>query len=293
MPVPAPSLTATSEAWAQLRSDAFREEGKQIVAHTAPAGVEIDSIEHVRTAHYAAYRAQSGQRSWLVRIGITEAGDTEPADNTGFLGTSLRTPTGQKREYNLARGFASAGVNVAAPERYVRLRGDMDRHAAVDALWLPFIQGSPEPLTAAHWARELKALHSYRPPLDLPVFTNRAKSLARTAAMADRTAGQELAREYDEGLQELFAAATRWSAVHGDAHAGNALTAEGRAVLFDFDTVCWAPSVWDLTHLITRAGTGDDTGFTADEIREAFDFTDEEVDAAVRLRLVAKQIARA
>jgi Ser/Thr protein kinase RdoA (MazF antagonist) len=53
-----------------------------------------------------------------------------------------------------------------------------------------------------------------------------------------------LRNRYDAALEALFEVATSWSVVHGDAHAGNALNVGGQAVLFDFDTACWAPSVW-------------------------------------------------
>ncbi|SDL30657.1 hypothetical protein [Arthrobacter sp. ok362] len=86
---------------------------------------------------------------------------------------------------------------------------------------------------------------------------------------------------------------TSWSAVHGDARSGNIINTGDSEVLFDFDKVCWAPSVWVLSHLLNRAGTPGNTGYTADEITAMFPFTATEVAAALQLRRVAAVIAKA
>lgn len=67
----------------------------------------------------------------------------------------------------------------------------------------------------------------------------------------------------------------------------------GAAVLYDLDTACWAPSVWDLTHLLNRAGTGQNTGYTAAELLDLSPITAVEVEAALELRKVAAEVARA
>lgn len=123
------------------------------------------------------------------------------------------------------------------------------------------------------------------------MFTNRAKTFARLDELPDQLT-VALRNRYDTAMEDLFELATSWSVVHGDAHAGNALNVAGSAVLFDFDTACWAPSVWDLTHLLNRAGTGANIGYTAQELAALFPFTAAEVDAALKLRRVAASIAR-
>lgn len=291
-----PSFAAwTADPWALVRSEEFRAAAPDIISATAPAGLSVDSVTHVRTAHYAAYRVEAGGREWLVRIGVSTPADSAPAENTGFLGTSTGSPTGQEREYQLARDFTAAGAPVVVPEQFAVIPGCFSDGSGLDVLWLPFMTATdtPDALSAAHWARALTPLHRSRPDTWLPVFTNRAKSMARLEKLTDRQKAAALAAEYDRNLAALFRTATVWGPVHGDAHAGNVLVVDGEPILFDFDTVCWAPAVWDITHLIVRAGGEGNTGFTADGIREAFDFTDAEVKTAVALRLTARTIARA
>lgn len=281
-----------SDAWAKLRDPGFRPTAESIIERSAPPGVRITSMTHVRTAHYVAYRVDSVEGTWLVRIGVTAASDSAPADNSGPLGTSVNMPTGQHREYRLARDFAAAGSGAIVPERYVAFDGHLDKHAGIDVLWLPFLEDSGVSVTAAQWGQALLPLHASRPAGRLPVFTNRAKTMARMDLWEDRGAAAEISADYDAAMAKLFDVATVWGPVHGDAHCGNVLVSGGRAMLFDFDTVCWAPLVWDLTHLLTRVGTDRNTGYTAAELKDAFAFTDEEVAAAVELRLVARRVAR-
>lgn len=273
-------------SWEQLRGPGFHDLAPDIIAETLPDGVELAALSHIRTAHYAVYRAAvPGGKSWIVRIGLASEKDSAPADNTGFQGTSTFSPTGQLRELSLAYGFAAAGAAVATPSHYVR-------HEGLDILWIPYLVGSDRPLTASQWHETLTGLHSYRPGVELPVFTNRAKSFARLDELPDHLT-VPLRNRYDTALEALFEAATSWSTVHGDAHAGNALNVDGKAVLFDFDTACWAPSVWDLTHLLNRAGRGGNIGYSAKELAGLFPFTATEVHAAVELRKVAAMIAKA
>lgn len=282
----------TTDAWAKLRDPLFRPTVKTIVERSAPPGARINSLTHIRTAHYVAHRVDTAEGSWLVRTGVTAASDSAPADNSGRLGTSVRTPTGQNREYRLARAFAAAGVSAIAPERYVAFDGHLDDHAGIDVLWMPFLEDSGDPVTAAQWAQALIPLHTSRPAGRLPVFTNRMKTMARMGLWEDPAAAAEIGAEYDRAMARLFDVATGWGPVHGDAHCGNVLVSGGKAMLFDFDTVCWAPLVWDLTHLLTRAGADRNTGYTVSELKDAFAFTGEEVAAAVDLRLVARKVAR-
>ncbi|HSN35977.1 MAG TPA: hypothetical protein VLT34_06475 [Arthrobacter sp.] len=67
----------------------------------------------------------------------------------------------------------------------------------------------------------------------------------------------------------------------------------GPSVLFNLDTACWALSVWDLTHLLHRAGTGANTHYTAAELAGLFPFTQTDVGAAVELRRVTSLIDQA
>ena len=249
-------------------------------------------MTHVRTAHYVAYRVEADKGVWLVRIGVTAPSDSAAADNSGTLGTSVNVPTGQNREYRLARDFAAAGSSAIVPERYVAFDGHLDKHTGFDVLWMPFLEGSGVPVTADQWAQALRPLHASYPAGRLPVFTNRAKTMARMDLWQDRDAAAAIGAEYDRAMARLFDVATVWGPVHGDAHSGNVLVSGGKAMLFDFDTVCWAPSVWDLTQLIARAGTDGNTGYTAGELMGAFAFTNDELDAAVKLRLLARRVAR-
>lgn len=281
------------DPWTQLRDPDFLETVESIIKESAPDGMRITSITHLRTAHYVACRVDSEAGTWLVRAGVSSPSDTASVDNSGYLGTSASVPTGQNREYRLANEFAAAGVSVAVPEHYATFANLIKFDTGVDVLWMPFLKDSLEPVTALQWAKTLLPLHSIRPEYELPVFTNRAKTIARLESMTDRKAAKKFGKEYDSTLERLFRVATQWSLVHGDAHCGNVLVASGKPVLFDFDTVCWAPSVWDLTHLLSRVGTERNTGYTAEELVSAFDFTDEEIDAALDLRSIASRVAKA
>lgn len=282
----------TEGRWARLRDPLHRSKVEDAIVQSAPAGIRINTLAHVRTADHAAYRVDAAGASWLVRVGVTAPTDSAGAENTGFLGTARWVPTGQRRQYNLARAFAAAGASVAVPERYVAFDGFLDESAGLDVLWIPFLADSGAPVDAVQWALTLGPLHAFRPAGELPVFTNRAKTLTRLDQWPDRAAAEAIAAEYDDGLAELFATATKWGPVHGDAHSGNILVDDGKPVLFDFDTVCWAPLVWDLTHLLARAGRDRNTGYTAYELTEIFDFTQDELEAALHLRSIARRVAR-
>lgn len=91
----------------------------------------------------------------MVRIGLVSEADDAPADNSGFQGTSVLSPSGQRRELDIARGFAAAGARVSIPSHYGRAGG-------FDVLWVPFLSGDAQPLTAAQWHQSLTELQAYR-----------------------------------------------------------------------------------------------------------------------------------
>lgn len=279
--------------WERLRSTDFHETGKSIITNSVPSNINIISITHVRTGHYAAYRIEAEQGTWLVRVGVSTPADNLPTDNSGFLGTATQSPTGQYREYALAKEFFIAGVSVALPSHYEVLSLAGENAVDYDVLWLPFLQDEGSHVTAVQWVETLSTLHAFLPEQTLPVFTNRAKTEARLISLVDRDLAATFEKDYNSALENLFDTATRWGTIHGDAHYENILIASGKPTLFDFDTVCWAPTVWDITHLLTRAGMGGNTGYTVDELKDAFNFNQKEVDAALQLRAVATRIARA
>lgn len=285
-----PSL---AELWAWLRTTDFLPIGAETIRNTAPPEMQILSVTHVRTGHYAAYKVETSENSWLVRVGLVSPSDSQPANNSAYLGTSTHSPTGQEREYTLARQFAASNVSVATPAHYA-VTSPADAHgAAYDVLWLPFLQDSGVAVTAIQWFETLSPLHNHKSVVELPLFTNREKTMTRLRSFSDREAAAAFAEEYDAGLAHLFEVATQWGVVHGDAHCENILIFDGTPILFDFDTACWAPAVWDLTHLLSRVGTSGNTGYTADELKAVFPFTEEEIAAALRVRDVATRIARA
>lgn len=275
-----------ADNWERLRDRENVGTVEAVISDTRPDSMDIHSLTHLRTAHYAAYRVRGTTGDeWLVRVGATSPEDNDPADNTDYLGTSAIQPSGQMREYEIASGFAAAGAGVCVPKHYARTADGFE------SLWLPFIVGVDSPLNTKQWHAALAELHAYHPETEFPVFTNRVKTFARIDEIGGAVA-DELRDTYDSQLKSLFDSATQWSVIHGDAHAGNAINTGISAVLFDFDTACWAPSVWDLTHLLNRSGTGDDTGYTADALRSMFKFTDQEVEAALALRRTAALVAK-
>lgn len=282
----APAGSTTASKWTSLRTTGDSRTAQDAICGTIPEGMEIASLEHLRTAHYAVYRVQDTAGSkWVARVGVVSPHDELPVDNTGYLGTSTFSPSGQFREHLIASGFHAANADVCPSAHYAVTPDDLD------VLWMPFIDSIDSPLSAAQWHHAMTSLYSYSPDQEMPVFTNRTKTFDRIKQLP-RHIGDDLRHVYDIQLQELFEAATRWSVVHGDAHSGNAVNDGTNAVLFDFDTACWAPSVWDLTHLLNRAGTDGNTGYTASELRSLFPFTDDEVSAALALRKTAALVAK-
>lgn len=273
-------FTAT---WPWLRSSILQPQVLALITASAPK--PVTTISHVRTAHYAAYKVGlEDQSSWLVRVGVIQSTDSAEPDNSGFLGVSTFPPTGQEREAVISQGYASAGAAVIPIEAYLADEG-------FDVTWTSFKTGDEVLFTAAQWHKALTSLQAYKPDFALPTFTNRAKTFARLGAFP-ATEAADLRAQYDEALEHLFSVATQWSVVHGDAHAGNALSVQNELLLFDFDTACWAPSVWDLSHLITRAGTGLNAGYAKDELVKLFPFTIEEIEATEALRRIASGVAR-
>jgi len=269
--------------WAWLRRAEYQAEVTALITATAPQGVV--TVTHMRSAHYAAYRVVTADgSSWVARVGITSPQDTAEPDNTGFLNTSTFSPSGQLREFTLSQGFAEAGGQVIPITSY-HAEGELD------ITWTPFLKDELGQFTAQAWANALTSLWSYSPENTLPVFTNRAKTFTRLTKFpsAEESAYQAI---YDEQLNELFLTATRWSVIHGDAHAENALHHQGQVMLFDFDTACWGPSVWDLSHLIVRAGKGLNTGYDLEALLALTGFSSEEVMATQKLRSTASLISQ-
>lgn len=275
-----------TQLWTKVRSVDFRAPAEEIIWRSSPFGVLPVAVAHVRTAHYAAFRVEdSKNRSWLIRIGVASPSDHRSVDNSGPLGTSTFIPSGQRREASLSQSFETVQADVIPSSHYSQI-------GRLDVLWAPFIVGSNAAISAKQWHHALTSLYAYSPSNDLPVFTNRAKTIQRLSELHDTELAVSLQEQYDTQLKELFQFSSRWSVIHGDAHGGNALLVDDRALLFDFDTTCWAPSVWDLTHLLNRAGNGVDSGYTADELVSLFDFNSEEIDAALTLRRIASKIAQ-
>ena len=280
-------VDSAAEKWTALRSSDRAKTSEDAICATLPERVGLSSLVHLRTAHYAVYRVcDINGDSWVARVGVVSPEDDALADNTEYLGTSRVSPSGQRREHLIALEFSAVNADVCAPKHYARTPDGFD------VLWLPFIDSMDTPLNAGQWHRALTGLHAYRPDIEFPVFTNRVKTFARTEELPHNI-GAELRRTYDAQLKELFTVASQWSVVHGDAHSGNATNTGDKAVLFDFDTACWAPSVWDLTHLLNRAGTDGNTGYTAPELRSLFTFSDKEIEAALALRRTAALVAKA
>lgn len=280
------SVENDAQLWDKVRSADFRSTAEEIIRLSVPSGRRPINISHVRTAHYAAYRVtDSNMDSWLVRIGVLSPAYLRPVNNSGYLGTSIFTPSGQYRETLLSQAFESSGADVISVSHYAQI-------GTLDVTWSPFICGSNTVISAKQWHHALMSLHAYSPDVKLPVFTNRAKTMQRISELNNTQLAASLQEQYDAQLKELFEVSSRWSLIHGDAHGGNALTVNDRALLFDFDTACWAPSVWDLTHLLNRAGNGVDSGYKIKELTDLFDFSSEEITAALTLRRIASKIAQ-
>lgn len=272
--------------WAKVRSKDFRAAAEEVIHLSSPPGLLAVVVSHVRTAHYAAYRVlDANDRSWLVRIGVVSFSDRRRVDNSSVSGTSTFTPSGQYRETLISQAFENSDAAVIPVSHYVQI-------GSLDVTWSPFICGSNAAVSAKQWHRALTSLYSFLPDVELPVFTNRAKTMQRLSEFWDSSLADSLQQTYDAQLKELFQVSSKWSVIHGDAHGGNALIVDERALLFDFDTTCWAPSVWDLTHLLNRAGMGVDSGYAAKELASLFDFTSEEIEAGLTLRRIASTIAQ-
>lgn len=273
----------TADVWKRLRSAQFHEEAEAIIRESRSDSV---SIYPVRSAHYATYKVTTkDDQEWLVRIGAVGKLDECGPDNSGYLGTAAVSPTGQRREYGVALGFHISGSAVVVPDNHYVIGG-------YDVLWLPFLYGRQDGITAEQWGDSLTSLQAYSPKFELPVFTNRIKSMDRLTDLPDLLA-KSLANQYDLYMEELFEIASSWSVIHGDVHSGNAILINRTVTLFDFDTACWAPSVWDWTHLFNRAGRGNDNGYTARELMDMSGYSQREIDAALKLRRTASLIAKA
>lgn len=278
--------TNNNKVWASLRSPLFYNQAKEIIKQTSLDNFAIISIEHIRTSHYSVYKVtDNNNNAMVVRIGVANSTDFLPANNSGYLDTSIYNPTGQYRESIISQKLFESDAYVIPTSYY-------SKYNEFDVTWAPFISGDKEYINATQWHETLSNLFSYKPDMLLPLFTNRIKSMNRLKAMSKSQDITSLEKEYNESLKKFFDVATSWSLVHGDAHAGNALIFNSKALLYDFDTVCWAPSVWDLTHLINRAGQGDNIGYSVDELIKKFEFSNEEIESGLSLRKIASRIAK-
>ena len=286
---------AIDRVWSRVRADAFCVEAliERCLPGPAPAVVEVT---HLRSAHYSTWRVATADGDYLLRIGARTP--DPPVENTGPHGTASTQPRGQRREVALAAHLHSAGVPVTRPVAV----SDVDEY---DVSWWTYEHAAdPLILDTEAWLRLLRPL--WATPLttlgSVPRFTNWAKSrdrlteihaLAARSGTADQAAhAEELGREYQARLQELCHVATRWSLVHGDAHAGNVVGSTRGPLLCDFDTTCLAPTVWDLTHLLARAGSVGNDRYDPEQLRRSSGFADTEVHAAIALRQVASRIAQ-
>lgn len=270
------------EAWKTLRSEGLTD-GIETHIHKQSEG-SVTGVTHIRTAHYVVCRVEMVDGSIkVVRVGVN-TGEPQELKNTALGGTSTFRPEGQWRE----NGISSALHELGAPTT----KGTITEDHLYEMLWLPYLEDSKEPATAKQWHSALSRVHSADLGSELPVFTNRVKSLERVERADSAEKARSLAMEYDEAMLELFEVTSRWSLVHGDAHAGNILMNNGELVLIDFDTACWAPTVWDVTHLLNRAGRDGNTGYSVGELLNLFEFSMSEVLAATKLRRIAGEIAR-
>lgn len=278
----------TSDTWSSIQSDLFP--GSRIAHDLASACIPgvIRSIRHIRNLGYSLLAVETEDRDFVVRIGARAATDTTPTPGFGPFGVAMREPTGQQREHDLSVLLAQAGAPAVASLGVFQI-------GEFDVMVMPMVAPTtPSPISASQWHRSLSAMWGV--PADLPVFTAFAKTTRRIQALHDREASAALSDAFRSRLDALLTTATRWGTIHGDAHAGNAFNIDGEAVLYDFDTSCHGPVAWDLTHLLARAGTGPNSGFTTQDILESFrvgdSLTRDEVDAAVALRDVARTVAR-
>lgn len=245
-------------------------------------------LVHVRTAHYAVFETEpeGGSAHGLVRLGVSEPTATRGVGEGEEGAAESSWIHDQRYEFEVARLWSRHGVLVVLPQ-------DCRTSADHDLLVLPFLRHHAGPSGADSWAGALAPLRSVHRPEWAPVFTNRAKTLSRTRLLAapDREA---LTAAYDAAWDDLRRVARSWSWVHGDLHAENVIrSADSRLMSYDLDTACWAPAVWDITHLARRAGTGANVGYDVDSLRRRLGFGADEFDKACTLRAVAADVARA
>ena len=178
------------------------------------------------------------------------------------------TPSGDHRLVRVAAALAAAGVPV------VRLLPDVpqpvEAHGWSATAWRLLPAPPAARFPAADLAGPLSALHTCRPPDDLPAWDLLGAVRERTAQPFPAPAGlglstaalrSRLLAVADEIAAELNR--TTWrrlapTTVHGDAHTGNLLRdPELGPVLCDLDTVSWGPPEADLTpaaHGVWRFG---------------------------------------
>lgn len=251
--------------WSKVRAPEELETLISKVSHME----DVTSVEHIRTAHYAAFKAVRKNHKdgdLLVRIGASW--------------------TDQDYEFQTAKILHTHGAPVIVPLKHLYFNSDLD------ALTFPWLEHHPGPVTTDVWADTLTSIQKAEKQDWSRKFSNKDKSLKRLENFAKEEA-HELAKEYKAGYHKLTKICSKWSWVHGDLHSDNIIRSKDGAIkIYDLDTACWAPAVWDITHLANRAGAGDNTGYDPEELRVKLNFTIEEYNAAMDLRKLAATIAQ-
>ena len=262
--------------WDDIRSPSFADRANAIICDNPPPRRSVRGITPLPGSRYAVFRVtlDDGSRH-AVRIGALES-PAEPV--TGFLGTTT-AGTGQAWQMETARAAAADGAPVLVPDLVAESDG-------VEVMWTALVADNGIQMTAAQWHRLLGSMPVSQRPTD-PVFTHRAAAMECLSGL-DHSIAAPLGDRYDLWLETLFEEATKWSLIHSDAERGHvrsgAKSAFGGngAILISPGFLCWAPVVWGLMSLPEPA---------RGEALRLGGFSRDEVDAALRLRAAADDIA--
>ena len=276
-----PSLIYT---WESLRDKKNNDQLIELISQSDFINQDVVEIAHIRTAHYAVFRVSTVHDSYVVRMGIVNDQAYVPSNN-GFLGTAANVVHDQMFEFEIGQYIHSNTDSVICPIYYERI------NAAVDLMWLPFVLDDGHAISTQKWFDALSSFRDIERTTKLPVFNNRQKTMSRLGVLPAGTA-KRMAMKYDELLADLFRCATRWGVIHSDVHRDNAISTVGGVLLYDLDTVSWGPQVWDITHLAHRYGRNGNTGYSVDSLRMMLGYSEEEFEAAMRLRALASEVAR-
>lgn len=280
----------SSPTWEEITSPDFEETANRIICENPPcrrsvAGVvPVDGVPGT-TGRYALFRVlfDDGTRR-VARIGAVPDPEAAAVDNSGFLGTAIAAPAGQKWEAAAAALAAEAGVPALVPDAVTAAGG-------VEIMWLPLLKRTALASDPVAWQSALAPMPNEQPG-GFPVFTDRARKLAVLHSMGTGTAAR-LGDRYDLWLETLFEEATRWSVVHGSPAERHALAANGDnganggITVVDFAESCWAPVAWEASGLVA-AGIA-----TRNEATALFGLTKAEMEAAVTLRSAGAAIMSA